>query len=195
MTAGNAAWDDEPSWLGEGLPPDDAGGDERVWPGGGGDWPDDAEAVAAEAERDGAGYAAVTARLIAAGIETAAAHVPGTPVAPGIKTGPAGGFGQSEPLDAAAPVPALDFAADYASGQDRAFGGVSDDELFGLLGARQRLESRQGWEKLMGLAELIRRPPAPGCHLSGPGRMPRVWAEGTAAEVSVQFAVTQWAAE
>ncbi|HEX6522436.1 MAG TPA: hypothetical protein VF070_20870 [Streptosporangiaceae bacterium] len=195
MTAGHAALDDEPSWLDEDLPPDREGGDERDWPGDIPDWHGDAEAVAAQAERDGAEYAAVTARLIAAGIKTAAAHLPGTPIAPGIRTGPAGGFAQSEPLDRAAPSPALDWAADYASGDDRAFGGVSDDELFGVLGARQRLESRQAWEKLMGLAELIRRRPAPGCKLAGPGRMPQVWAEGTAAEVSVQFAITQRAAD
>ncbi|MBV9451336.1 MAG: DUF222 domain-containing protein [Streptosporangiaceae bacterium] len=193
MTAGHAAWDDEPPWLDDDLPPDRDAGDERDWPGDTPDWRGDA--VTAQAERDGAEYAAVTARLIAAEIETAAAHVPGTPVIPGIKAGPAGGFGQGEPLDQAAPSPALDWAADYASGDDRAFGGVSDDELFGVLGVRQRLESRQGWEKLMGLAELIRRRPAPGCKLTGPGRMPRVWAEGTAAEASVQFAITQRAAD
>jgi len=46
----------------------------------------------------------------------------------------------------------------------------------------------------MGLAELIRRRPGPFCRLEGPARMPRVWAEGTSAEVSVQLAVTQRAA-
>jgi len=193
MIAGDAAWDDEPPWLDEELPPDQEAGDDRDWPGDAGDRC--GEAVAAEAGRDGAEYAAVTARLIAAGIETAVAHVPGTPMTPGIKAGPAGGFGQSEPLDTAEPVPALAWAADYASGDRRQFTGVSDDELCGLMGARQRLECRQAWEKLMALAEFIRRRPAPGCRLTGPGPMPQVWAEGTAAEISVQFSITQRAAD
>ncbi len=187
MIAGHAAYDDEPPWLDEDLPPDQEAGDER-------DWPGNAQDVADQAERDGAEYDAVTARLIAAGIETAVAHVPGTPMAPGIKAGPGAGFAQSEPLDTAKPTPALAWAADYASGQERTFGGVSDDELCGLMGARQRLESRQAWEKLMALAGFIRRRPAPGCKLTSPGRMPQVWAEGTAAEVSVQLAITQRAA-
>jgi len=90
----------------------------------------------------------------------------------------------------ATPTTALSGMADYASGPARRFGGVSDDELFGLLGARNRLSSRQAWELLMAIAELIRRRPAPGCVPRGPARMPSVWAEGTAGELSVQLAIT-----
>ena len=53
--------------------------------------------------------------------------------------------------------------ADEASGEDRAFTGVSDDELMGLIGARQRLAARQQWELLTAVAEFLRRRPDPGC--------------------------------
>lgn len=150
--------------------------------------------MAAQAETDGAEERAVRERLVAAGIETAWAHAPGAPPVPGVHTGPGGGFAQGQPLDSAEPTPTLAALADRASGDARLFADVSDDELCGLLGARQRLEARQAWEKLMALAEFIRRRPAPGCRLRGPGTMPQVWAEGTAGEVSVQLAITQRAA-
>lgn len=177
-----------PPWLDPDIPPDPEG-DER-------DWPDPAELarIARQAEADGAEATAKTERLILAEAADAVAHVPGAPRVPGIKTGPAGGFGQAEPLDLAAPEPGLAMLADTASGQGRMFAGVSDDELCGLLGARRRLTARQEWETLTALAELIRRRPARNLKLAGPGVLPRVWREGTAAEVSVQLAVTERAA-
>jgi hypothetical protein len=180
--------DEEPGWLGEDLPPDSEG-DDRDWlP------PGEYARVCAAAEAEGAEAAAKRERLIMAAMPDAVAHVLGAPRVPGIKTGPGGGFGQSEPLDLAAPEPALAMLADRASGEGRMFAGVNDDELCGLLGARRRLAARQEWETLAALAELIRRRPAANLKLSGPGVMPRVWREGTAAEVSVQLAVTERAA-
>src|SRR5581483_8256672 len=111
---------------------------------------------------------------------------PGVP-ASGPVAGPAWGFGQGRCLDEAAPCTALSGLADDASGQDRDFAGVTDDQLLGVLSARRRLESRQAWELLVTVAEFIRRRPAPGCPLEGPARMPRVWDEHAAAELRAEL--------
>ncbi|HEX6525372.1 MAG TPA: DUF222 domain-containing protein [Streptosporangiaceae bacterium] len=179
--------DGEPPWLNEEMPPDPEG-DGREWPG-------DLAEVMAQAEADEAEQAMIRERLLANDVETGFAHTPGAPVIPGIQAGPAGGFGQGQPWDIAAPDPVLDVRADHASGVTRDFVGVSDDELFGLLGARRRLEARQAWERLAAISEIIRRRPAPGCKLRGPAAMPRVWAEGTAGELTIQLAVTRRAAD
>jgi hypothetical protein len=76
--------------------------------------------------------------------------------------GPAAGFGQGRCLDDAPPESALAMLADEASGQDRAFEGVTDDQLLGVLSARARLEARQAWERLAIVAEFIRRRPSQG---------------------------------
>ena len=115
------------------------------------------EAVAARAQGL-AEEAALRARLIAAGLE-GDAHRRGAPRRPGIPSGPAAGFGQGCPLDALAPSTALSGLADEASREDRAFTGVSDDELMGLIGARQRRAGRQQWELLTAVAEFVRRRP------------------------------------
>ena len=175
--------EDEPSWLDQDTPPD-PDGDDRTWPG-------DVAAHRAQAERDAADEAEIRTRLLAAGVETGYAHWKGAPGIPGICEGSAGGFGQSAPWDLAPPGPLLAERADYASGEGRHFAGVCDDELFGLLGARQKLAARQAWERLMVIAELIRRRPAPGCKLRGPAAMPRVWSEGTAGELTIQLAITR----
>jgi hypothetical protein len=190
MTAGYARYaesDDEPAWLDEGLPPD-PDGDDRQWPG-------DLAEVIAQSEADEAEQAEIRWRLLAAGIETGSAHTPGAPVIPGVQSGPGGGFGQGQPWDLAAPDTVLALRADCASGVTRDFTGVSDDELFGLLGARRKLEARQCWERLAVVAEIIRRRPAPGCRLRGPATMPQVWAEGTAGELSLGLAVDRRTAD
>jgi hypothetical protein len=175
--------DDDPGWLDEDAPPDPEGDDR--------DWPGDAAEHAAQAEKDAAEQAVIRERLLANGVESGFAHWKGAPKIPGICAGPAGGFGQGDPWDLAAPDPVLAERADYASGTSRRFAGVCDDELFGLLGARQRLEARQAWERLTAIAELIRRRPAPGCKLRGPAMMPQVWAEGTVGELTIQLAITR----
>ena len=104
------------------------------------------------------------------------------------------GWTRSQAHDTAGPEPRLAALADQAAGDDRGFTDVGDDELMGLIGARNRLTARQAWELLTALAELIRRRPGPYFKLEGPARMPRVWAEGTSAEVSIQLAITARAA-
>ncbi len=96
-----------------------------------------AEVLAARAQA-AAGQEARRARLIAAGLD-GDGHRRGYPPRPGIPAGPAAGFGQGCPLDALAPSTILSGLADEAAGEGRAFTGVSDDELMGLIGARQRL--------------------------------------------------------
>ncbi len=129
------------------------------------------------------------ARLIAAGLD-GYAHHRGSPPVPGVFTGPAAGFGQSMCLDAAVPCSPLSAMADEASGQDRTFADVTDDQLMGLMGTRQRLQARQAWELLMTVAEFIRRRPGPGCALEGTERMPRVWHEHAASELTAQLRIT-----
>jgi Domain of unknown function (DUF222) len=85
--------------------------------------------------------------------------------------------------------------ADEASGADRAFAGVNDDELMGLIGARQRLESRAAWELLAAVAEFIRRRPEPGCPLTLPGRMPEAWSQHADGELAVQLRLSRIAAD
>jgi hypothetical protein len=157
-------------------------------------WPGDFAATAALAEAEGTDDGEWRETLLAAGIGTGWAHYPGADPVPGVHEGPGGGFGQGQAHDVADPEPRLAALADDAAGPDREFTGVGDDELMGLIGARNRLSSRQAWELLTALAELIRRRPAPYCPPEGAARMPRVWAEGTSAEVSIQLAVTRHAA-
>src|ERR1700677_4500966 len=154
------------------------------------DWyPEPVAEVTAEAEADGAEDAAIMARMVAAGLG-GWAHHRGDPRHPGVKDGPAGGVGQGEAGDNAAPDTLVSSVADYASGDDRRFPGVNDDELMGLLGTRQRLVARQHWELLMGIAEFIRRRPEPGGKATLPGAMPQVWGEHAASELRNQLHVT-----
>src|ERR1700691_5734675 len=158
------------------------------------DWyPEPVAEVTAQAEADGAEEAAIMDRMVAAGLG-GWAHHRGDPRHPGIKDGPAGGFGQGEPWDNAAPDTMISGAADHASGKDRRFPGVNDDELMGLLGTRQRLVAHQNWELLMGVAEFIRRRPEPGGKASLPGAMPQVWGEHAAGELRNQLHLTPHAA-
>ena len=144
--------------------------------------------------RAAAEEAALRARLIAAGLD-GDAHRRGAPPRPGIPAGPAAGFGQGCPLDALAPTTVLSGLADEASGEDRAFTGVSDDELMGLIGARQRLAGRQQWELLTAVAEFLRRRPDPSSAPAAAGGMPAVWDEHAGAELAVQLHLTPGAAE
>jgi hypothetical protein len=129
----------------------------------------DLAGFAAQAGADGAEDEALLARLLAAGIGEGYAHARGGPPRPGTVTGPAAGFGQGRCLDAALPGAGLSLLADAACGPDRAFQGVTDDQLLGVLSARARLEARAAWERLMAVAEFIRRRPEAGCALSGAG--------------------------
>jgi hypothetical protein len=164
-------WDDDPDSC---VPPD---------------WAELSVAeITAQAGADGAGHAALMARLLAAGLEDGYAHRAGDPPVPGVFTGPAAGFGQARCLDGAPPESVLAMLADEASGQDRSFADVTDDQLLGVLSARARLEARQAWERLMAVAEFIRRRPKPGCPLEA--RMPRVWDESAAGELRIHLHIT-----
>ena len=178
-------WADDAEWermcAGRGDEPEPPDPDEEFCAdpdhGAPGQWAEvPAEVPAARAAQE----AAVRARLIAAGLD-GDAHRRGAPPRPGIPAGPAAGFGQGCPLDALAPSTVVSGLADEASGQDRAFAGVTDDQLMGLIGARQRLASRQQWELLTAVGEFLRRRPGPGsrrrrragcrrCGMSTPGR-------------------------
>jgi hypothetical protein len=146
--------------------------------------------LAAQAEADGAEHEALMARLVAAGVGGGYAHRRGDPPVPGVVSGPGAGFGQGRCLDEMTPEPGLAVLADEAAGEDRAFTGVTDDQLLGLLGARRRLQGRQAWELLMAVAEFIRRRPKPGCPLEGPARMPRVWDPLAVGELRAQLHLT-----
>jgi hypothetical protein len=150
--------------------------------------------ITAQARADGAEHEALMARLIAAGLD-GYAHRRGAAPVPGVFSGPAAGFGQGMCLDAAVPCSTLSGMADEASGADRTFGAVTDDELMGLMGTRQRLQARQAWELLTAVAEFIRRRPGPGCALVEPGRMPRVWHEHAPGELATQLHITAGAAD
>ena len=152
------------------------------------------EVITAQAQADGAEHAALMARLIAAGLD-GYAHRRGAAPVPGVFSGPAAGFGQGMCLDAAVPCSTLSGMADDASGTDRTFASVTDDELMGLVGTRQRLQARQAWELLTTVAEFIRRRPGPGCALEGPERMPRVWHEHAPGELAAQLHLTAGAAD
>jgi hypothetical protein len=195
---GMPSWVDEAGWArtfagvcGEGEPEDpvsafyddpDVGpplDDQELW-----------EVLTARAEKDGAEYQALIARLAAAG-QSESAHVKGEGPVPGIPEGPAAGFGQGRPLDAAAPSTVVCGLADEASGEDRSFQDVTDDQLVGLVGTRQRLVARQHWEELTAVAEFIRRRPHPD---ADPGMaaygMPEAASEDAAADLAAQLHVT-----
>jgi hypothetical protein len=203
-------WDGEPAPPGGAVPPDWM--DDQTWaltaaacvtedlPE---EWDDDPEGsvpadwavvsvaeLAAQAEADGAEHEALMRRLVAAGVGDGYAHRRGDPPVPGTSSGPGAGFGQGRCLDEMTPEPGLAVLADEAAGADRAFTGITDDQLLGLLGARRRLESRQAWERLMVVAEFIRRRPKPGCVLEGAGRMPRVWDPLAVGELRAQLHLT-----
>ena len=157
-------------------------------------WEELAPETAAARAQAAAEEAALRARLIAAGLD-GDGHRRGAPPRPGIPTGPAAGFGQGQPLDALAPSTALSGLADEASGENRAFTDVTDDELMGLIGARQRLAGRQQWELLTAVAEFLRRRPDPSSPAPAGGGMPAVWDEHAGADLAVQLHLTPGAAE
>src|ERR1700683_3460414 len=121
------------------------------------------EVLAAQVDADGAADAAATARMIALGVcREGYAHRPGADRVTGAGGGPAASVGQGGVSDTWPPDPVLGGRADEASGAGRAFPGVNDDELMGLVGARQRLECRAAWELLAAGGGGGRRRPGAG---------------------------------
>jgi Domain of unknown function (DUF222) len=111
------------------------------------------------------------------------------------KAGPAGGFASGGPLNAALPDLAVAEFADEVTGPEGRCAGATDDELFGVLQAWQRQESRAASRKLAVIAELIRRRPAPGCDPREPGGMPRAWGKFCGDELAAASACSGQAAE
>jgi Domain of unknown function (DUF222) len=99
------------------------------------------------------------------------------------------------PLDTAPGCAVLALFADDATADDQSCAGVSDDELIGLIGAWDRVQSHGSARKHALVAELIRRRPAPGCALEGAARMPAGWAEFTPDELAAALAQSRWAAD
>jgi hypothetical protein len=95
----------------------------------------------------------------------------------------------------ALPGPALAAAADTAAGPDRAYAGVSDDELIGVLTAWQRTESWAAAGRLSAAAELARRRPATSKDHATRGGAPAPWGKFCADEVAAALSVSRWAAE
>ena len=108
---------------------------------------------------------------------------------------PGVGFASGEMLDSARPGPVLAAAADVAAGPSRAYTGVSDDELVGVLTAWQRTESWAAAGRLSAAAELIRRRPATGRARAGRAGVPLPWGKFCADELAAALAISRWAAE
>jgi hypothetical protein len=124
--------------------------------------------LAAQAEADGAGHQALMARLIAAGVGEGYAHRRGDPPVPGVVSGPGAGFGQGRCLDQMTPEPGLAVLADEAAGEDRAFTGVTDDQLLGLLGAAAAAGVPPGLGTSHGGRGVHPAPPEAGVRAGGP---------------------------
>src|SRR5581483_1872416 len=110
---------------------------------------------------------------------------------PGVSSGPAGGFGAGECLDAAPGSAVLHGFVEKAVGSGR-LGEASDDEVIGLITAADRAEASACSLKHAAVAELIRRRPAPGAAvLAGTGGMPEAYLDSAADEVKWALAETR----
>jgi Domain of unknown function (DUF222) len=108
---------------------------------------------------------------------------------------PGAGFAAGDVLDVSLPGPALAGAAETAAGPGRAYAGVSDDELIGVLTAWQRTESWAAAGRLSAAAELARRRPATSKDHATRGGIPAPWGKFCADEVAAALSVSRWAAE
>ena len=192
-------WMDDPAYLAARV------GDED--PGGGLDLdedPDDApppdvdeDELAAEAERITAAEAREAAVLAGAGLTAAVAadaaaaagrRGPGMPGSaqsfPGVYASRASGFASGKPLDTAPGCLVLGQFAEVAAGAGDRYPGACDDELAGVICARDRVKAYASSRKHAAVAELIRRRPAPGAAVQGPARMPGAADEFVAQELA-----------
>jgi Domain of unknown function (DUF222) len=153
------------------------------------------QAQAAE-EAARCGQTAVRAAL---GAVCAGRRGPGMPGSaqsfPGEYASPAAGFASGKPLDAAPGCATLGLFVEDVAGDDDRVAGASDDELLGVICARDRVEANASARKHAAVAELIRRRPAPGCTLEGPAQMPETWDEFTARELGAVLGVSSGDAE
>ncbi|HEX5303911.1 MAG TPA: DUF222 domain-containing protein, partial [Streptosporangiaceae bacterium] len=199
------AWDpeeDEPPGLDE---------DDLDPEGSGLPWDEDLAAIVAETDQVMAGRAAdaaflarpETAELAGAVLADEARRRgprgPGLPGSaervPGVSSGPAGGFGAGECLDAAAGSAALHELVERAVDSGR-LDQASDDEVIGLIGAADRAEASACSLKHEAVAELLRRRAAPGAAvLEGAAGMPEACLDSVSAEVKWALAETRQAAD
>ena len=105
------------------------------------------------------------------------------------------GFATGGVWDKALPGPGLAQAADAAAGPDRDYGDTSDDELIGVLGGWQRIESWAAAGRLSAVAELIRRRPGTHGDRATCSGIPASWGKFCADEVAVALSISRWAAE
>ncbi|HEY1319765.1 MAG TPA: DUF222 domain-containing protein, partial [Streptosporangiaceae bacterium] len=172
------------------------------------DDPDELAEIIAEARQASADQAAAEAHIAASGQTAALAAgasvamgrrgpgMPGSaePLA-GEYSGPGGAFATGQALDVAPGGPVLLGHADWAAGDDDRFGGVSDDELLGIICAADRSEAAASALKHTAVAELIRRRPASGCTPQGPAGMPEAWDEFTRAELAPALGESRYAVD
>ena len=172
------------------------------------DDPDELAEIIAEARQASADQATAEARIAASGQTAALAAgasaamgrrgpgMPGSaePLA-GEYSGPGGAFATGQALDVAPGGPILLGHADWAAGDDDRFGGVSDDELLGIISAADRCEAAASALKHTAVAELIRRRPASGCTPQGPAGMPEAWDEFTRAELAPALGESRYAVD
>src|SRR5271168_4592211 len=182
-------WMDDPAYLAA-RPADEDPGDRDLYddPQDPGDAPPpdvDPEELIAGADQitaDQARRAAVLARLgLTAAMASDAAVVtgrrgPGMPGSaesfPGVYASRSSGFASGKPLDTAPGSLALGQFAEVAAGADDRYPGASDDELAGVICAWDRVEAYASSRKHAGVAELIRRRPAPGAVVAGAAQLP-----------------------
>ena len=156
-----------------------------------------ADQEAAEAEMARAGLAGVRAAL---GSVAAGRRGPGMPGSasrfPGECTSRASGFASGKPLDVAPGGPVLaQFAAEAAGDGDR-YGGVSDDELVGVICGWDRVEANASARKHAAVAELLRRRPVPGtAPVDGASGLPGEWDEFVSRELGAALALSAGDAE
>jgi len=172
------------------------------------DDPDELAEIVAEARQASEDQAAADAHIAASGQTAALAAgasaamgrrgpgMPGSaePLA-GEYSGPGGAFATGQALDVAPGGPVLLGHADWAAGDDDRFGGVSDDELLGIISAADRCEATASALKHTAVAELIRRRPASGCTPQGPAGMPEAWDEFTRAELAPALGESRYAVD
>jgi hypothetical protein len=172
------------------------------------DDPDELAEIIAEARQASADRVVAEAHIVASGQTAALAAgasialgrrgpgMPGSaePLA-GEYSGLGGAFATGQALDLAPGGPVLLGHADWAAGDDDRFGGVSDDELLGIICAADRSEAAASALKHIAVAELIRRRPASGCTPQGPAGMPETWDEFTRAELAPALGESRYAVD
>ena len=142
------------------------------------------------------GHTAVLAAISAAVTGRRGPGMPGSAQTyPGEYASPAAGFATGKPLDIAPGCATLASFLEDTAGDDDRYLGATDDELLGVICARDRAEAAMAAGKHAAVAELIRRRPAPGCALEGPAQMPESVSEFTGRELGAVLGVSARDAE